>query len=456
MVICRAAPYRCHNSGDENETAVSTAVSMTADAASVQATGRQRGRRAAETWLATIHLLTDLPMGVLTFVPMTVGLSLSLGLLPLFLLGIPILLITMTIAGVLARIERARYAITLGERIPDPRPPRQPRVPGETWLNRLHRRIAAPHAWRAISYLMLLLPLSAITFTLAITLWSGPLALLTLPIYNWALPNGGADFGFVTVRNVPATIGVGLLGLLLLLAAPYAVRGLAAMDAAIARTLLGPFSTKELAERVGHLEESRARLVDSADAERRRIERDLHDGAQQRLVALAMNLGRARSRYDDDPAAARALLDEAHSEAKQALVELRNLARGIHPAVLTDRGLDAALSGLAGRSPIPVTVEVDVGTRPSRTIEAIAYFVVAEALTNVAKHSRANRAWVVVRRLDGELRIIITDNGVGGADPTGGGLAGLADRVSGVDGRLLVHSPAGGPTLITVELPCAS
>jgi signal transduction histidine kinase len=430
---------------------------MTVVAQASPARMRRRGRRAAETWLATIHLLTDLPMGLLMFVPMTVGLSLSLGLLPLFLLGIPMLLVTMAVAGVFARIERARYAITLGERIPDPRPPRQPRAPGDSWLQALHRRISAPHSWRAISYGLLLLPLSVLTFTLAITLWSGPIALLTLPIYNWALPNGGADFGFVTIRNVPATIAVGVVGLSFLLVAPYAVRGLAAMDAAIARTLLGPFTTKELAERVDHLEESRARVVDSADAERRRIERDLHDGAQQRLVALAMNLGRARSRYDEDPAGARALLDEAHTEAKQALVELRNLARGIHPAVLTDRGLDAALSGLAGRSPVPVTVEIDVGTRPSRTIEAIAYFVVAEALTNVAKHAKASRAWVVLRQIDGELRIIITDNGTGGADPAGGsGLAGLADRVSGVDGRLLVHSPAGGPTVITVELPCAS
>jgi signal transduction histidine kinase len=261
----------------------------------------------------------------------------------------------------------------------------------------------------------------------------------------------------MTIRNVPATIGVAVVGVVFLLVTPYVVRGLATMDAAIARTLLGRYSTKELVERVDRLEESRARVVDSADAERRRIERDLHDGAQQRLVALAMNLGRAKSRYDEDPEAARNMLDEAHSEAKQALVELRNLARGIHPAVLTDRGLDAALSGLAGRSPVPVTVEIDVGVRPSRTVEAIAYFVVAEALTNIAKHSQAKRAWVVVRRLDRELRIIITDNGVGGANAGGGsGLAGLADRVSGVDGRLLVHSPVGGPTVITVEMPCGS
>jgi signal transduction histidine kinase len=420
-------------------------------------TGRRK-RRAAETWLATIHLLTNLPMGLLSFVPVLIGLVLALGLMPVFLLGIPVLLITIWGSGILARIERSRFALTLGERIPDPRPPRAPRAPGESWLQRLHHRIGAAHSWREIGYHLLLLPLSLVTFPLTLALWSVPLALVTLPTYNWALPNGGAQLGFgIAVRGVPGAVAVAVAGLVLMLLAPYAVRALAAMDAAIARGMLGPFTVKELAKRVDDLEESRARVVDSAESERRRIERDLHDGAQQRLVALAMNLGRARSRYDEDPVAAKALLDEAHSEAKQALVELRNLARGIHPAVLTDRGLDAALSGLAGRSSVPVTVEIDVGTRPSRTVEAIAYFVVAEALTNVAKHSKASRAWVVVRRLDGELRIVITDNGVGGADQTAGsGLAGLADRVSGVDGRLSVLSPPGGPTVISVELPCES
>jgi signal transduction histidine kinase len=237
------------------------------------------------------------------------------------------------------------------------------------------------------------------------------------------------------------------------------VRWLGAADIAFARRMLGPSGA--LAARVGELERSRARVVDAAEQERRRIERDLHDGAQQRLVALAMNLGRAKARYDQDPEAARALIDEAHSDAKQALAELRDLARGLHPAVLADRGLDAALSGLAARSPVPVTVEVDPGggsgAGPSQVVEAIAYFVVAEALTNIAKHSRASRAAVVVRRLDGVLRIVISDNGVGGADPARGtGLRGLADRVSGVDGRLFVDSPAGGPTVLTVELPCAS
>ncbi|HEY7919040.1 MAG TPA: histidine kinase, partial [Streptosporangiaceae bacterium] len=227
-------------------------------------------------------------------------------------------------------------------------------------------------------------------------------------------------------------------------------------DEWLARKLLGPGSREELALRVESLARSRADLVEAADAERRRIERDLHDGAQQRLVSLAMNLGRARARFDDDPEGARAIVDQAHAEAKEALAELRNLVRGVHPPVLADRGLDAAISGLAALSPVPVTVRASLTARPSTSAEAIAYFVVAEALTNVAKHARATRAEVVASRHGDVLRVVIRDDGIGGADPQGQGLAGLADRLSGVDGRLSVRSPAGGPTVIEAELPCGS
>ena len=231
---------------------------------------------------------------------------------------------------------------------------------------------------------------------------------------------------------------------------------LAAADTAIARWLLGPGHSADLSARIGELERSRARVVDSAETERRRIERDLHDGAQQRLVSLAMNLGRAKARFADDPDAARAIIDQAHAEAKQALTELRNLVRGVHPPVLADRGLDAAISGLAALSPVPVQVHIDLPARPPASVEAIAYFVVAEALTNVAKHAHATHAEVTVSRPGDVLEVLVRDDGRGGADPHGQGLAGLADRVAGVDGRLSVRSPAGGPTVIEVELPCAS
>jgi signal transduction histidine kinase len=193
------------------------------------------------------------------------------------------------------------------------------------------------------------------------------------------------------------------------------------------------------------------------ETERRRIERDLHDGPQQRLVAIAMDLGMAQERMDRDPAGARQLLDKAHSAAKEAVTELRQVARGIHPPVLTDRGLDAALSALAARSPVPVTIRVEVPVRPSPTVEAIAYFCVSEALTNVAKHARASSAQVSADLSEGQLRIEVRDNGIGGADPGGGtGLHGLADRVRAIDGSLRVDSPAGGPTVLTVLLPVKS
>ena len=226
-------------------------------------------------------------------------------------------------------------------------------------------------------------------------------------------------------------------------------------ETVLARALLGP-GAGPLAVRVAELEDSRARVVGAAEAERLRIERDLHDGAQQRLVSVAMELGRAQAKFTTDPDGARELIDRAHAEAKEALVELRQLVRGVHPPVLTDRGLDAAVSGLAAVSPIPVAVRVDVPQRPSLTIESIAYFVVAEALTNVAKHAHAHHASVDIAGGPGLLRIVVRDDGVGGANPTGGGLSGLADRVSGVDGHLLIDSPPGGPTVIQVELPCAS
>jgi signal transduction histidine kinase len=200
---------------------------------------------------------------------------------------------------------------------------------------------------------------------------------------------------------------------------------------------------------------SRSRAVQAALAERRRIERDLHDGAQQRLVSLAMELGMAKEKLAEDPEAARKLVEEAHGEAKLALAEIRDLVQGIHPAVLSDRGLDAAISALAGRCPVPVEVDVELDRRPPEAAETTAYFVVAEALANVAKHSGASEAHVAVwREPEDWLVVEVTDDGKGGADPESGtGFAGLADRLAALDGRLFVESPVGGPTRVRAELP---
>jgi signal transduction histidine kinase len=240
---------------------------------------------------------------------------------------------------------------------------------------------------------------------------------------------------------------------LLLPLAAYPITAWAGARSALARAILAPHEL-ELDERLVEVTHSRARLVDAFELERRRIERDLHDGAQQRLVALTVALGLARiDLAPDSPAAAR--VDAAHTQAKEALAELRELIRGVHPQVLTDRGLPAAVADAAGRSPVRVGADVVLPRRLPPGVEVAAYFAVCEALANVAKHSRASRASVRGRLADGVLVLEVEDDGVGGADPAGGsGLTGLADRVAVVDGRLLLSSPPGGPTLVRVEIPC--
>jgi signal transduction histidine kinase len=219
--------------------------------------------------------------------------------------------------------------------------------------------------------------------------------------------------------------------------------------------LLGPSRAQRLQERVDQLAVSRTDLIEAVDAERRRIERDLHDGTQQRLVSLAVNLGLAIATRPDLPSEAREVIAKAHLEAKEAIEELNDLVRGLHPAVLEDRGLDAALSGLAARTPMPVRLRVDLEERVAPTVESVAYFVISEALTNATKHANAMRAEVIVRRVGEVLRVRVTDDGLGGADAAGTGLTGLAKRVGSLDGAFHISSPVGGPTTITAELPCA-
>ncbi|MEO3799418.1 sensor histidine kinase [Nonomuraea sp. B1E8] len=266
---------------------------------------------------------------------------------------------------------------------------------------------------------------------------AGPAVLILSPVLqpmeeDWALE---------------AALVASAAGLLLLPVAAYIVTAWAGARGAVTRALIAP---DELAEVL----RSRARLLDAFETERRRIERDLHDGAQQRLVALSMRLGLARLDLPlDSPAADE--LAQAHEEAQRALAELRELIRGVHPQVLTDRGLAAAVRDVAGRSPVPVDVNVRSPRLPD-AVEATAYYVVAEALANVAKHSRASRARVHGRLVGDVLVVEIRDDGVGGADPASGtGMVGLADRVSAVGGRLALSSPAGGPTTMSVEIPCA-
>jgi len=406
----------------------------------------------ARAWLATISHLVGSFTGLFIFVVFAFGLTTGLGLIPVALAGLPILGLTLRLADGFARAERARLGFMLGVRMPAW--PAEGRA-GYRWTIVPRWRIFTERAtWGVLGYGFMRPLLSVVALSLTIAAWSAGLVMLALPLYSRYLPSGGLEFGDTVLHGTPTMVASAVLGLIVLLAAPQLARGFASADVALSRRLLGPRS--DLAARVTELEISRERVVDAAEAERRRIERDLHDGAQQRLVALAMELGRAKARFDDDPEGARLLVDQAHSQAKEALSELRNLVRGVHPPVLTERGLDAALSGVAALCPVPVDVHVDVPVRPRASVEAVAYFVVAEALTNVAKHSRAHHAKVVVEGhgYPGTLNVMISDDGIGGATVNSPGLSGLADRVSGVDGRLSVESPTGGPTIIAAELPC--
>jgi signal transduction histidine kinase len=402
------------------------------------------------TWLAVIHLLAGLVIGIVAFTVVVVGIALGIGLMPVFLVGIPVLVGVIWLAGQGGRAERARFAVLLGAVIPAPAPlPDEPRG----W-RRMNLLFLARSTWLPTVYALIRLPLSAIQAVAVTAVWGVGLALIALPAYNGALPGGSAHLGSFALNNL-AWVALGVAtGVALVLAAPTLTRVLAAEDAAVARWLLGPGRRARLTARLGELETSRAGVVDAAETERRRLERDLHDGAQQRLVSLAMELGRARAKFASDPQAAEAIVGQAHEQAKEALTELRNLVRGVHPPVLSDRGLDAALSGLAALSPVPVTVRVDQAERPPASVEAIAYFVVAEALTNVAKHAKASRVLVTVTRSGNLLNVAVSDDGIGGASVAGQGLSGLAARVAGIDGRLLVTSPDGGPTAIEAVLPC--
>jgi signal transduction histidine kinase len=345
--------------------------------------------------------------------------------------------------------------LAFGVEVPSPY---RPLPPGGNLFKKWKTMAADPATWKDLVYLLLAFPLGTAEFAMSMALWGGSLALITMPL---TIMSHGSGFMYLTVGgheiwldSPVACLPAVPLGVALAVVALYVVRGVGYAHGALARYLLGPNETQLLRARTAHLQASRARGVDAAEAERRRIERDLHDGAQQQLLAVAMDLGRARAKLESDPAGAQELIQQAHAGAKGAIVELRNLARGIYPAILTDRGLDAAISAVAARAEVPVAVEVDLPTRPPAAVESIAYFIVSEALTNVSKYARATTAAVRITRDQNWIVVEVSDNGVGGATATaGGGLAGLADRAAGIDGILTVNSPLGGPTVIRADLP---
>jgi signal transduction histidine kinase len=415
----------------------------------------------ARHWRELLYVLLGLPIGIVLFTFAVTMLSLGAGLLVTFL-GVPVLAAGLAACRGFGAVERARARGLLGLEVDAPEPLR-PRGSGPmAWMGAV---LKSGTSWRNVLYAVVQFPWAVFSFGVTVTVWSFGWSMLTYPLWFWVFPVYGGQGGLqlygdeqhsVYLDN-PFEIAVtALVGLLITLATPWIVRALTTVDRLLVHGLLGPTS---LGARVVELESDRGVVVDTAAADLRRIERDLHDGAQARLVALAMDLGVAKETLRENPQAAARMVDDAHGEVKTALQELRDLARGIHPAVLTDRGLDAALSAVASRCVVPVRVEVDLVERPAPAIEGIAYFTVSELLQNISKHSGARSAAVDVWRVEDRLMLQVVDDGVGGADASGGGagggsgLAGLAGRLDSVDGILVVDSPVGGPTRITAELP---
>ncbi|HYI24121.1 MAG TPA: sensor histidine kinase, partial [Thermomicrobiales bacterium] len=302
--------------------------------------------------------------------------------------------------------------------------------------------------WRDFGYLLALFPMGILGL---VVVWL-PVPFLLSPLAT--VGGGSTDAWFWHINHFFEAIVAFGFGIVLILPTAALINITARLNGVLAQKLLAPSVEEVLTERVEELTESRSAVMRAMHLERRRIERDLHDGAQQRLVSLAMELGLAREKLASDPDGARKLIEASHEDAKLVLAELRDLVRGIHPAVLTDRGLDAAISAIAGRSPIPITVDVALPRRFPEEVEGTAYFVVVEALTNVAKHSGATAARVTIRLHRGWLMLEISDNGKGGAEPANGsGLRGLQDRILALDGTFTLASPPGKGTTINVAIP---
>lgn len=378
------------------------------------------------------YLLPGLPIAIVSFVSMLVGFVLGVGLFVLAFVGLAIMVATLAGARRLAQFERARVGWMEGRAVG----PVYYLPPERTGLARLLDYLRDPQSWRDWGYCLLILPLRLLTWTLTIAWTALSLALAPLVLLAWA----------ITGRS-------GLQGLPWVLA--ITVRGLAAVESSIAWLLLTNESAA-LRARTEALSRSRESAVQAEADTLRRVERDIHDGPQQRLVRLTMDLESAQRRIDEDPATALPLLEGAVLQTKEALAELRALSRGIAPPILNDRGLPAALAAAAARCPIPTTLDIELtdDERLSPSVENAAYFVVAEALTNAAKHSGAHQCTVSVAKVADRLHVQVIDDGRGGAHPgKGHGLAGLSDRLTGVDGRLDVSSPPGHGTTIDAQLP---
>jgi signal transduction histidine kinase len=412
-------------------------------------------------WLSQIgidstYVLVGFPIAlisyVVTFTLFTVGVSTIITVI-----GLPVLFAAFYAARAFADLERLRIPAVL--RRPAPRPAYRKAPPGSGFWRRMFTPLRDGQSWLDLVHAVFGWILYTIGFSFVLTWWAGALGGLTTIIWLRFVPNpsNSRDLNVLLGLSDTLTARVTLetaIGLFFLVTLPLVTRLLAVMTAQFSRALLSGLA--EVQNRITGLEEQRDSAVSAEATALRRLERDIHDGPQQRLVRLAMDLGRARQQLGTDPEAVRVIIEEALGQTRETLDELRALSRGIAPPILADRGLPSALAALASRSTVPVGLSIDETlARLAPIVENTAYFVVAEALANLAKHSHARAGAVDVSKMDGVLAVTILDDGVGGAHVAKGhGLAGLADRVRAAGGRLTVDSPVGGPTVIRAELPC--
>ncbi|MFW6090903.1 MAG: sensor histidine kinase [Actinomycetota bacterium] len=402
-----------------------------------------------------IYLLPGLPIAVASFTLLMVGFWLGVGLVVLAFLGLVVLLVTLLVARGFAAAERGRVGLMEGRRVG----PVHYLRPGRSGRSRVFGYLRDPQLWRDFGHGLLVLPVRVLTWSLTITWVAGSLT-VTYPLWAWSLPadddsQGLAELVFGWDSDAADVWVTTVLAAAFLLTLPYVARGLALVESSLAWGLLTN-ENAALRARAEELSRSRQSVVQAEADTLRRVERDIHDGPQQRLVRLTMDLQSAQRRFDEDPEAARPLVEGALRQTEEALTELRALSRGIAPPILTDRGLQAALAAAAARSPVPAVLDVRLadGERLPTAVENAAYFVVTESLANVAKHSEAARCEVSVFVEDNALHVRVADDGRGGAHiGKGHGLAGLVDRLAGVDGRLDVDSPPAGGTVVTANVP---
>ena len=407
---------------------------------------------APRTYARIAYLLLALPLGQLEGAILITGLAVGLGL-AVVTVGIPILVGTLMLSRWMAIGERRLVHALLDFEIPAPYRP----LPAERGWERLKAFLSDPATWRDVVFLLLQVLMGLVSFVVTVTVLGVALGALAAPAWYWALPDG-IELGIAQVDSLAEAVALVPIGAVLLFLGIPALNGLGRLYGRFAQLLLGTNADPALTAQVTELRGSRARVIAAADAERRRLERDLHDGAQQRLVALALTLRMAEKRAaetGDDGTGD--LVRRAGEEARLALEELRDLARGIHPAILTNRGLAAALDDLASRAAVPVSILARPDERLPEQVEAAAYFIVSESLANVAKHARATSAWVRVAVAGGALVVEVRDDGVGGTQAgSGSGLQGLEDRVGALDGSLAIESDSGSGTRVLARIPVSA